>query len=65
VDHDDARLRLRSMRDVIRDAITPGLARRVLHTKFHFTSVEEPGSFRDAEQSKAWRRLMNEEMDSI
>jgi hypothetical protein len=64
-DHDDAPLRVRAIDDLIGDAETPGLARRVLNAELNFTSVEEPMSFKEAEQDAVWRAAMREEMKAI
>jgi hypothetical protein len=64
-DHDDAPLWVHAINDLIRDAEPPGLAHCVLNAELNFTSVEEPMSFKEAEQDAAWRAAMHEEMKAI
>jgi hypothetical protein len=64
-DHDDAPLRLRTIDDLIGDTELPGLARRILNAELNFTSVEEPVSFKEAEQDAAWHAAMRKEMKAI
>jgi hypothetical protein len=66
-DHDeDAPTRFRNVTNVLGEASTPGLAIRELEAgELMFTSVEEPATFKEAEQDPCWRRAMMEEMKSI
>jgi hypothetical protein len=64
-DHDDAPLRVQAIDDMIGNAATPGLARRVLEAELNFTSAEEPLTFREVEQDAAWRAAIREEMKAI
>jgi hypothetical protein len=53
VDHDDTLFRAHAIDDLIGDAESPGLARRMLEAELNFTSAEEPASFNEAEQEAA------------
>lgn len=51
VNHDDAApLRFRIINDILDNVMPPGLASRHVNEALHFTSAEEPTSFREAEQ---------------
>ncbi|WVZ53904.1 hypothetical protein U9M48_004791 [Paspalum notatum var. saurae] len=64
-DHDDAPLRFRDIDAVIGPASPPGLVPRVLDDELHFTSADEPASFKEAEREPCWRQAMREEMKAI
>jgi hypothetical protein len=75
--HDGTPIRYRRINDVIGDEPVPGKAERVLlpprrgqprrvQEELHLTTREgEPASFAEAEQDKAWRATMQDEIKSI
>lgn len=63
--HDDAPLRFHALDNILADAPLPGYAARATDNELHFTSAEEPASFREAEREACWRGAMLEEMKSI
>jgi hypothetical protein len=60
-DHDDAPLRLRSMRNIIGQVAVPGQAMRDLEQGELFAvSTNEPNTFADVERQSCWRAAMIE-----
>jgi hypothetical protein len=64
-DHDDAPLRVCVIDDLIGDADSPGLTRRVLNAKLNFTSAKELAPFNEANKHATWWAVMHEEMKAI
>jgi hypothetical protein len=64
-DHDDAPLWVRTIDDLIRNTVAPGLTRRALHVELNFTCAKELVTFIEAEKDAAWRASMCEEMKAI
>ncbi|KAF0890153.1 hypothetical protein E2562_038255 [Oryza meyeriana var. granulata] len=64
-DHDDAPLRFRSIDNVLGPATPLGLTNQEVQEELMMVSGEEPTSFAQAEQEKAWRHVMFEEITSI
>jgi hypothetical protein len=52
-DHDDTPLRVRTINDLIRNAMAPELMHCALHAELNFTSAEEPVTFIEAKKDAA------------
>lgn len=66
VNHDDdVPLRFRTLDNLLDYQPPPGLAVRQLDHELHFSSAEEPSSFKIAQQEPCWKQAMEEEMRSI
>jgi hypothetical protein len=64
-EHDDAPLWVRSINDVIGDAVNPVIAHRVFNVELNFSSRDEPLTFHEAEHEQTWCQAMIDEMKSI
>jgi hypothetical protein len=64
-EHDDVPLRFRTVDNILGDASVPGLAHRGHDDVLNIASVDEPASFREAEQEECWREAMRAEIKAI
>jgi hypothetical protein len=65
-DHDeDVPLRFHKVDNILGPASPQGWALRMLAQELHVVSLDEPGSFAEAEADPSWRRAMLEEMKAI
>jgi hypothetical protein len=63
-DHDDAPLRLRSIRNIIGEAAIPGHVVSIVQQLF-VVSAQEPASLEEAESQPCWHSAMVEEIKAI
>ena len=62
---DDVPLRFCTVDNILGGASVPGLAHRGYDNVLNLASVDEPASFREAEQEESWREAMRAEIKAI
>ena len=62
---DDVLLQFRTVDIILGGASVPGLAHRGYDDVLNIASVDEPASFREAEQEESWREAMRAEIKAI